>query len=88
MFEIVRSLKEAAEQCRLSDVFFDESPSRVLYYLEVAHSLLLPAHHVAAPSEFQVFNSNLYYVFIIGITIQIEWSRCVSTNVNRYAIYA
>ncbi|XP_076338950.1 ubiquitin carboxyl-terminal hydrolase 9X-like isoform X1 [Tachypleus tridentatus] len=43
----------------LESVFFDPSPSQVLYYLEVVYSLLMPAHNTLS-EETQLFQFNFF----------------------------
>lgn len=52
--QVVNELRLGAERQELSTLFFAESPTKVLYYLEVAHSLLMPAQSAQECNEFQV----------------------------------
>uniref|UniRef100_A0A914X975 Ubiquitin-like domain-containing protein n=1 Tax=Plectus sambesii TaxID=2011161 RepID=A0A914X975_9BILA len=51
--KVVNELRLAAERQALSSLFFAESPTKVLYFLEVAHSLLMPAQATQECNEFQ-----------------------------------
>ena len=51
---------ESSNQPTLESIFFDSSPSQVLYSLEVAYALLMPAQTPMSDEAFE-FQVSLYY---------------------------